>query len=307
MVTALLVGGCQEPTTRIGSACEDGICPQRSGGQSGEACLFSTTTTLIAADHPSFDDVCIPSYLLDGDGNISCDVNITLPDVAASPASCAAAGYLPPGEKEITRCVVPQLSEEDRSTGNLLGWYGDSSSQCAGTGTPLRFTEGTVPAGALLQLICPQTLMADEEVGGSSGAAVDECSLPNPDAGDDGVGESCLPFAPENGFDDRSSYVMTGAGECASGACLVYRLRGDPSPDCVPRAPDAPSGDPGLVCVSGVDVEERVYCSCRCSAPEGDPGELCDCPDTFSCVEVMPDGPPGVRGGYCVRNGTFTE
>jgi hypothetical protein len=52
----------------------------------------------------------------------------------------------------------------------------------------------------------------------------------------------------------------------------------------------------------------RVYCSCRCSAPEGDPGELCECPEEFFCVDdVVPAGVPGVRGGYCVRDGTFTD
>ena len=42
MVVALLLGGCQEPTTRVGSACVNGVCPQRTDELSGEACLFSS-------------------------------------------------------------------------------------------------------------------------------------------------------------------------------------------------------------------------------------------------------------------------
>ena len=95
--------------------------------------------------------------------------------------------------------------------------------------------------------------------------------------------------------------VATNAGKVVTGR-LVDETAGK-----IVIQPDPLSGDPGRICVSGDELNQRVYCSCRCRAPEGDPGPLCDCPDRFSCVDVVDDGPPGLRGGYCVRNGTFTD
>ena len=116
-----------------------------------------------------------------------------------------------------------------------------------------------------------------------------------------GLGKGCLPdVVPEGGFHDAEAYVSTPSGQCGGGPCLVYRLRGDPRESCMSSPlPDAP------VCASPREVEERVYCSCRCDAPEGFPE--CECGDGFTCVDLLAQGSDEVRGGYCVRNGTFYD
>jgi hypothetical protein len=86
---------------------------------------------------------------------------------------------------------------------------------------------------------------------------------------------------------------------------MVYRLRGDPREGCIPIPPDPASGDPGNVCATAADVEDRIYCTCRCDAPDG--YAECACPDGFSCVDVFEQGGGDIRGGYCARDGTFTR
>ncbi len=107
---------------------------------------------------------------------------------------------------------------------------------------------------------------------------------------------------PATGFDDQEVYLGTADSECGGGVCLAYHLRGDPSPSCVPSAGATP-GDTHL-CASPTDVQERMYCSCRCNAPDG--YAECGCPDGFTCVDGLDQGSPELQGGYCVRNGTFT-
>lgn len=118
------------------------------------------------------------------------------------------------------------------------------------------------------------------------------------------IGAPCLPEqVPENGFDDREAYVESSSVQCETRVCVVYRLRGDPREGCIAREPNAMTGDPGKVCVMGKDVEDRVYCSCRCRSPGG--FEECECADGFTCVDLLEQGGPGVRGGYCIKNGTY--
>jgi hypothetical protein len=109
------------------------------------------------------------------------------------------------------------------------------------------------------------------------------------------LGAACLPEeVPANGFDPRVSSVETRPDQCESGVCLVYLLTGDPRPGC--------EASEDLLCPSPAEIERSVYCSCRCDAPEGDPGPLCDCADGFTCVPTLDDAPPGMRGSYCVRD-----
>jgi hypothetical protein len=111
------------------------------------------------------------------------------------------------------------------------------------------------------------------------------------------VGDRCLPDSvPETGYDDREAYLGTSSEDCGGGVCLVYHLRGDPG-DCVDTGdPDAP------VCADPAEVESRVYCSCRCDAPDG--FAQCKCPSGFLCQDILEQGGPDVRGAYCVRDGT---
>jgi hypothetical protein len=55
-------------------------------------------------------------------------------------------------------------------------------------------------------------------------------------------------------------------------------------------------------CPNDKEIDRSVYCSCRCDAPEGDPGSLCECGEGFGCFATIEDAPPGIRGSYCVRS-----
>ena len=127
------------------------------------------------------------------------------------------------------------------------------------------------------------------------------CSIPEDSSEhEDEVGRSCLPESiPERGFDDSEVIVETGSRSCVTGACVVYHLAGDPDAKCNNQ------GDPACQEPSQEELNKRAYCSCRCDAPQGDPGELCACKPGFSCVPALLDAPPGIRGSYCVKNGTF--
>jgi hypothetical protein len=128
------------------------------------------------------------------------------------------------------------------------------------------------------------------------------------------VGDPCLPEqVPEDGFVDSEAYVESSSVQCETRVCIVYHLDGDPRQDCptrgngcVPSPTNPCDGDDVVTCASASDVEERVYCTCRCDS--GDTGFAeCECPDGFSCVDVLEQGGPGVRGGYCVRNGSVNQ
>ena len=131
------------------------------------------------------------------------------------------------------------------------------------------------------------------------------------------VGDPCLPEqVPEDGFDDSEAYVESSSVQCETRVCIVFKLDGDPREDCPARNSGAcvPTDEnnncenmPQVVtCATPEQVEDRVYCTCRCDS--GDTGFAeCECPDGFSCVDVLEQGGPGVRGGYCVRNGSVSQ
>jgi hypothetical protein len=135
------------------------------------------------------------------------------------------------------------------------------------------------------------------------------------------VGSPCLPEqVPSTGFDDREAYIESSSVQCQTRVCMVYHLRGDPRKGCVATtAPAAtagcdPSKDPKCAaaaeakqCSLPSEVEDRVYCTCRCKAPSNTAFAECTCPDGFSCVDVLDQGGPGVRGSYCVKNKTYTK
>ncbi len=123
-------------------------------------------------------------------------------------------------------------------------------------------------------------------------ALASACSTPS-------VGAPCLPEQiPEEGFDVREAYVESSSLQCETRTCLVFRLEGDPRETCVDSGDDTQRR-----CADPTEVEERVYCSCRCRSPEPNLPE-CECPDGFSCVDVLEQGGDGVRGGYCIKAGT---
>jgi hypothetical protein len=134
------------------------------------------------------------------------------------------------------------------------------------------------------------------------------------------VGAPCLPEQiPATGFDDKEAYIESSSVQCQTRVCMVYKLAGDPRKGCRMTTPTAaaPACDPKTTancpavqattqCASADEIEKRVYCTCRCKAPANTAFAECACPDDFSCVDVLDQGGPGVRGSYCVKKGTFT-
>lgn len=142
-------------------------------------------------------------------------------------------------------------------------------------------------------------------------AMLSACSTP-------AVGAPCLPEqVPATGFDDREAYIESSSVQCQTRVCMVYKLRGDPRKDCMARLAGMPANtcdkskdpmcqDNTLTCATADQVDDRVYCTCRCKAPANTAFATCTCPDGFSCVDVLDQGDPGVRGSYCVKNKTYT-
>lgn len=115
-----------------------------------------------------------------------------------------------------------------------------------------------------------------------------------------GVGDPCLPESiPAGGFRDSEAYIETSSVQCRTRVCMVYRLAGDPSPDC--------GGVAGVVCPSDQEIRDRVYCTCRCDGPADSTTSFCECPEGFSCEPVLELGGAGIRGSYCVRSNTIVE
>jgi hypothetical protein len=108
------------------------------------------------------------------------------------------------------------------------------------------------------------------------------------------VGDPCEPEqVPEGGFDPNEAYLETSSVQCRTRVCMVFKLQGDPSEDCNPAT---------TVCPSETEVEQKVYCTCRCDRPDDAFGRTCSCPSGYSCVPVLDLGGAGIRGSYCCNN-----
>jgi len=109
-----------------------------------------------------------------------------------------------------------------------------------------------------------------------------------------GVGDPCTPeVIPASGFDQTEAYLETSSVQCRTRVCIVYKIEGYPfgSTECNTQT-----------CASQETTDERIFCTCRCGTPVGVDGRTCECPDDFTCEEVLDIGPDGTRGSYCVRN-----
>jgi hypothetical protein len=129
------------------------------------------------------------------------------------------------------------------------------------------------------------------------------------------VGAPCLPEqVPEDGFDESEAYIETSSVQCETRVCMVYQLKGAPSGSAACVEPSqcktCPIGDTNckadVCCAPEQEIDRRVYCTCRCDSGGGDFAE-CSCPTGFTCAQVLEQGNAGVRGKYCVRNGTINE
>jgi hypothetical protein len=124
------------------------------------------------------------------------------------------------------------------------------------------------------------------------------------------VGAPCLPEqVPSGGFDVSEAYIESSSVQCETRVCMVYHLEGAPvgTAKCVPKAQvvACAANDknciPQIVCAEEVEVNRRVYCTCRCES--GNPKfASCTCPSGYSCRSVLEQGSVGVRGSYCVRS-----
>lgn len=133
---------------------------------------------------------------------------------------------------------------------------------------------------------------------------------------ENGVGDPCLPESipcmtdPVTGvevcgFDETESYVEASSVQCRSRLCVVHQLQGNPESVCPtdPTVPQPPQ------CVAAQELDDRVYCSCRCDAPDDVKAagnfQFCGCPSGFECSEILALGGDGIRGNYCIKSSTL--
>lgn len=115
------------------------------------------------------------------------------------------------------------------------------------------------------------------------------------------VGAPCTLQAPCTdracGFGPTETHVDKSSSQCED-ACLVHRLDNGTggavlaNPEVLCDAAGQPAG-----CVTKAQLEDAVYCSCRCNGPKDAKG-FCECPDGFECALVLSSGKPE-DAGYC--------
>ena len=133
------------------------------------------------------------------------------------------------------------------------------------------------------------------------------------------VGDPCVPEnTPEGGFLNGESYLETSSVQCRTRVCMVY-MGGETAPASLDPSLSreqctAACVDGDGACVAGCagyptedEIEERVYCSCRCQADDSNT-PTCSCGSGFTCVEdLLTLGGDGIKGGYCVRDSTLDD
>lgn len=128
-----------------------------------------------------------------------------------------------------------------------------------------------------------------------------------------GVGDPCMPEQiPSSkqkgsddlvyGYDSSEVYIEASSVQCETRVCGVFQLNGNPSPDCQEEKKKVRA----TICPSPEEIDKRVYCTCRCKAPDKR-FATCDCPSGYECKEVLTKGDSGTRGSYCVKSGTLTK
>lgn len=126
-----------------------------------------------------------------------------------------------------------------------------------------------------------------------------------------GVGDPCVPESvPTNGFQPGEAYLETSSVQCRTRVCMVYQFGASVALD--PRESQEEclaSGRSPAEC-AGLQpeekIDERVYCTCRCSSQGDSNTPTCSCPSGFTCQDdLLTLGGDGIRGGYCVRNETL--
>jgi hypothetical protein len=114
------------------------------------------------------------------------------------------------------------------------------------------------------------------------------------------VGDPCLPEqVPDDGFEISEAYIESSSVQCQTRVCMVWKLQGAP-------AGSAPCVKDPMKCAPQMDVDKKVYCTCRCDAGNSRFAE-CTCPSGYTCTPVLEQGSEGVRGSYCVLSETVTS
>lgn len=112
-----------------------------------------------------------------------------------------------------------------------------------------------------------------------------------------GVGDPCTPEnVPDGGFVGSESFLELSSLQCRTRVCIVYRLDGDPRLVVGDPACD----EPGVFCTDRAEINERVFCTCRCDGPDNT--SKCSCPGGFTCAPIFEQGGEGVQGSYCIRS-----
>ncbi len=135
----------------------------------------------------------------------------------------------------------------------------------------------------------------------------------------EGVGDPCVPesipcddpVTNENcGFGPSESYIESSSVQCRSRLCIVHKLQGgaalaDPRDLCgqdegIDWVVGGAQDSDGPNCVEQDQINQAVYCTCRCDAPKKT-REFCECPSGYTCEEILTLGGDGIKGSYCVR------
>jgi hypothetical protein len=316
---ASVLGACAPADKEVGSACPNGMCAAAT--LEGPTCTAVQQIAELAItndpDRPGavLGTVCLHRrYAKDAEGKVNCKVWWKLPKDPGPgmPRSCADLPFLSRSSdgpftvrsSDGEACLVDQVpapvaSDEEPSED---GWfYQEDSPQCADDALGLRmavtYTRGAAPPDVVTYLSCVETSISDVPDAGSEVTAA-ACELPADSADHTGsVGDPCTLNPPEGLAVESAVYVQNHAAECGTGVCLAVHVGGDLSRPCEEGETATPAG-----CVPEAELEQRVYCSCRCDAPAGS-ADACDCPKHFACTSTLLDGPPGLRGSYCVREG----
>jgi hypothetical protein len=325
-----------EASHQLGSDCPDDVCP-RAAGRAEPACLVREDSRLIKIDYgdgPLPDPVpeFVVSVAADPDDFGTRRVfwefgeDLVLPNGEILRA-CDDVPYLEdpePNDEGVKQlqleakmadnptplvCLVKQATRTPEGEFQSEGWYYGEDTQ-SGLRT-LRYSSGVgYPPNEVtvwMTRIGAEVITRDGTLKVTDASV---CSLPDDSAMHEAdVGRSCSPSSSrEGGYGEAETVIETGSTQCATGACVVYRLAGDPKKPCGKKNDDRACLDLKSwsdALASEEEIAKRVYCSCRCDAPDGDPGELCTCKSGFSCVPALFHAAPGVRGSYCLKDGTF--
>jgi hypothetical protein len=258
------------------------------------------------------------------DGRVDCELLVRFPTpglmdggIGSAPERCdQLAGLTDTGERTLDETPICAMKQLPAPGGTPPegddGWYyaglvDQGERICGGGKQPvLAFTERVrIPEGGTIEASC-QFAVDSSATAVLSGSATCEAAAGERSGAEAAqhVGEHCDPSpVPSAGFDDNETYVTTSSEQCGAGTCLVQNLRGVIEGPC--RSDGAPR------CARQEEVETRVYCSCRCAAPDDEDGdvaadELCTCPDGFLCGELSSRGAE-VSGRYCVSAAFFVD